>query len=128
MDTSNANKIATLQRVLERAKAFDGKDTFWSYDMAKTALMEAASLLPPEMALLVMNIVGNIDKAHGANLERGDMTNDDAVAWCLEHCVQITFDDDVVSIIDPFIVPGAQTPITAKTFVDAVAKAIRQCK
>lgn len=46
MDTSNANKIATLQRVLECAKAFDGKDTFWSYDMAKTALMSALSSVP----------------------------------------------------------------------------------
>jgi hypothetical protein len=44
----------------------------------------------------------------------------EALDWCKEHDVQITFMNGRVKIIDPFIIERDQVPVVADTLVDAV--------
>lgn len=63
---SNTSKIALLERLLERAQQFDASEDedYAAYEMAESALLEVASLLPPDIALLAAQIVGTIDRAY----------------------------------------------------------------
>lgn len=124
MELTMEEKLAAVRGTIIGALAGGHMQFGEGYDYSKHILLQIADFLDITIPQSV------IDRAQTRKLitEKHTITKDDAVAWCLEHCVQITFDNGIVSIIDPFIVPEAQTPITAKTFVDAVAKAIRQCK
>lgn len=71
MNKPTNEAVVQLSRLLQRAQALRNNNEdrdYIAYDITKTALLAIASYLSPDLALLVMQVIGEIDNKYARTL------------------------------------------------------------